>query len=167
MPRKHRPRTTTLYLPPPEQVEPAAPPSLDVLLAAQQIAHERGHAFDIESFLLPAQREEYLALLERESEKGSEKHGSADAGTPNDDEPSAKRPRPLSAGPAMANWRSRLLAGRRTRSATPRIKPDPDASYGSMPGTPTNHSLRDREKAKQEVVLPADRPEIQASASYW
>ncbi|CAK9780189.1 hypothetical protein CC85DRAFT_326319 [Cutaneotrichosporon oleaginosum] len=167
MPRKHRPRTTTLYLPPPEQVEPAAPPSLEVLLAAQQIAHDRGHAFDIESFLLPAQREEYLAYLESESERSSEKRGTGEAETPTEDEPAPKRPRPLSAGPAASHWRSRLLTGRRTRSATPRIKSDPDANLGSMPGTPTNHSLRDREKSKQEIVLPADRPEIQASASYW
>ncbi|GMK56811.1 hypothetical protein CspeluHIS016_0306510 [Cutaneotrichosporon spelunceum] len=166
MPRKHRPRTTTLYLPPPEQVE-APQHNLEVLLAAQQLARERGHSFDIESFLSPAQREEYITLLEREigksregSAEGQSGEGSGD-GTPN--EPAAKRRRTLSAG-AAAHWRSRLLARQRTRSATPRIKPEPD---GSVPGTPTNHSLRDRDKGKQEVVLPADRPEIQASASYW
>lgn len=83
MPPTHKPRrNTTLYLPPPAprsdqagsssspDKAPANAPSLDVLLMAQQIAHSRGHTFDIESFLLPEQREEYLAYLSHEGSSG-------------------------------------------------------------------------------------------------
>lgn len=69
MPRKHRPRDTKIYVPAtPQAAQPGSPseqpdgPSLEVLLMAQQIAHQRGHTFDIESFLTPEQRAEYAAL---------------------------------------------------------------------------------------------------------
>jgi hypothetical protein len=70
MPRTPRPRSTTLYLPNPgvpaagsSGSTPAPAPTLEVLLVAQQIAHARGHTFDIDSFLSPEQRDEYLSLL--------------------------------------------------------------------------------------------------------
>lgn len=154
---------------------------------AQQIAHSRGHAFDIESFLPPSQRDEYIAIVSGEATPAE---GSEDSDTPAEGEGSEAGESPSSAGVGLPDgsprpgkrqrtssslaqmyWRQRIdrgLAGKDWRSgsraSTPRasVKPDPDApSPAPAPSTPA------REPKAKDVITAADRTDIQASASYW
>lgn len=172
MPRKARPRNTTIYIPPPgpgPEVAGAAP-SLEVLLMAQQIARQRGHAFDIESFLSPEQRAEYAALQGEDAPNDSEPastgtsarsvsadgDGAADSRPgqgPEGDEttgtPPAKR---IKLGPntplSQVYWKQRLerLARVRSRSATPLKEPEPPSPARSREASPSpwrGRELRD------------------------
>jgi hypothetical protein len=59
MPRIHAIKTTKVYLP---SSNKADPPTLEVLVMAQKIARDRGQVFDIEAFMPPEMREEWMAL---------------------------------------------------------------------------------------------------------
>lgn len=109
---------------------------------AQQIAHSRGHTFDIDSFLAPEQRDEYIALL---AEEGASAHTAPSVTEPTEpaelpdadtaaeatddefDEPNGRPSKRLRIGPhtplAQVYWKQRMdrlgLAGHARRSATP------------------------------------------------
>lgn len=190
MPQTPRPKSTTLYLPNPDSSsEPTSststkPPSLDVLLVAQQIAHSRGHAFDIESFLAPSQRDEYLAYLasgepseySKSSISASASEGAGPGASETEspsagayesdsaDEPPNKRAR-LAPSLSQMYWRQRLdrlglpraASAPVTPRATPReLKTEPD----SPASTPAPHH-------KKKPLTPIDKAEIRRSASYW
>lgn len=69
MPRSKPPKPLTLILPPPSQYTnpstTSSPPTLEVLLLAQQIASKRGQVFDVEAFIAPDQKEEYYRRIHR------------------------------------------------------------------------------------------------------
>lgn len=196
MPRTHKSTKTnvTLYLPPPGVPSTPTSPSLEVLLVAQQIAHTRGQRFDIDSFLAPEQRDEYLALLrdgddkdDGEGEGGGdedegeevregeeESNGEKREAEPDSEGKVAEGSRPAKraklaqhASPlAQVYWRQRLhRLGNRSgsRSATPRVKNEPDEVASPAPTpTPTGPSRKQVAPLTQK-----ERADIQSSASYW